>query len=81
MSLLGKEAGKGHTLVLVLIPELVASKALTLDYLGELIQSPQGDGHGTEYRCYTDYSRDTVGSKVSGSSYGVIDDTGCTSRE
>ena len=39
----GKRVKETH--LLVVIPELVAGKALALDYLGELIQSPQGGGH------------------------------------
>ena len=44
----GKQVRDTH--LLALIPSRVGGKALTLDYLGELIQSPKGGGHETEYR-------------------------------
>ena len=61
--------------MLVLIPSHVAGKPLTLDYLGELIQSPKGDGYGTKYRdyeYYAEYVRPAIGSQASGSSYWVL---------
>ena len=66
----GKQVADTH--LLVLIPERVAGKALTLDYLGQLIQRPQSGGHGTNYRFYPDYVRKAAGDKDSGSSYWVL---------
>ena len=60
------------THLLVLIPKHVGGKVLTLNYLGELIQRPQGGGYGTKYRYYPDYVREAVGRKGSGSSYWVL---------
>ena len=63
------------THMLVLIPSHVGGKPLTLDYLGELIQSPKGDGYGTKYRdyeYYAEYVRPAIGSQASGSSYWVL---------
>ena len=54
--------------MLVLIPSHVAGQPLTLDYLGELIKSPQ-EGHGTKYRAY--YVGD-IGNQSPGSSYWVL---------
>ena len=64
----------GDTHLLVLIPEQVSDKPLTLDYLGELIKSTQGDGHKTQYRGdgYAKYVRPAIGNQVSGSSYWVL---------
>ena len=66
----GKHVRETH--LLVLIPERVSGQALTLDYLGELIEQPRGGGHGTKYRDYSNYARQAVGSKGSGSSYWVL---------
>ena len=60
------------THLLVLIPAHVEGKPLTLDYLGELIQRPQGGGHATKYRYYWDGARKAIGSKASGRSYWVL---------
>ena len=43
----GKQVKDTH--LLVLIPSHVAGNPLTLEYLGELIQSPQGDDYGAKY--------------------------------
>ena len=60
------------THLLVLIPEHVAGKKLTLDYLlDELIGSPQGSGHKTTGSCPDSISQ-AVGSKDSGTSYWVL---------
>ena len=69
---LGNQIKDTH--LLVLIPEQVNGKALTLDYLGELIEQPQGSGHGTKYRgdWYAKYVRPSIGSQGSGSSYWVL---------
>ena len=60
------------THLLVLIPKHVSDQVLTLNYLGELIQSPQEGGHATEYIYYPDYVRETIGSQASGSSHWVL---------
>ena len=62
------------THMLVLIPEQVSGKPLTLDYLGKLIELPQGGGHATKYRgdWYTKYVRPEIGNQVSDSSYWVL---------
>ena len=59
---------------LVLIPKYVKRrwKALTLDYLGKLIQSPQGGGHGTQYRYHADSVREAIESQGPGGSYWVL---------
>ena len=59
----------GDTHLLALIPEQVADKPLTLDYLGELIKSPKGGGYGTKYSAY--YVGD-IGSQSPASSYWVL---------
>ena len=66
----GKQVRDTH--LLALIPAQVAGQALTLDYLGELIQSPRGEGHATKYRYYWDGVREAIGSQISGSSYWVL---------
>ena len=63
----GKQVRDTH--LLVLIPKRVSGQALTLDYLGELIKSPQGEGHATKYREY--YAGD-IGSQSPGRSYWVL---------
>ena len=60
------------THLLVLIPSHVAGQPLTLDYLEELIQSPQGEGHGMQYSDYLDKARAAIGSQSPGSSYWVL---------
>ena len=55
--------------MLVLIPWQVNGKALTLDYLGELIERPQGEGYGTKYRAY--YAG-AIGSQSPDKSYWVL---------
>ena len=66
----GRQVRETH--LLVLIPAQVAGKPLTLDYLRELIQSPQGRGYATEYRYYSNNIREAIGSQTSGSSYWVL---------
>ena len=66
----GKQVRDTH--LLVLIPKRVSGKALTLDYLGELIKFPQGGGHATQYRYYWGGIREAIGSQASGSSYWVL---------
>ena len=66
----GKQIKDTH--LLVLIPSYVAGQPLTLDYLGQLIQQPQGGGHATKYRFYWDSVREAIGSQTSGSSYWVL---------
>ena len=66
----------GHKLkethLLVLIPSHVGGKPLTLNYLEELIQSLQGEGHGTKYVYYWDEARAAIGSQSPGRSYWVL---------
>ena len=66
----GKQIKDTH--LLALIPSRVGGKPLTLDYLGELIQSPKGGGHGTKYRYYSSYVRSAIGSQSPSSSYWVL---------
>ena len=66
----GKQVKDTH--LLALIPSRVAGKPLTLDYLGELIKSPKGGGHKTQYRDYWDEVREAIGSQSPGKSYWVL---------
>ena len=66
----GKQVRDTH--LLVLIPKRVSGQALTLDYLEELIKSPQGEGHATQYRYYWDKIRKAIGSQSPGRSYWVL---------
>ncbi|MEM7382935.1 MAG: hypothetical protein AAF400_01270 [Bacteroidota bacterium] len=66
----GKQVKDTH--LLVLIPERVNGKPLTLDYLGELIKSPRGGGYGAKYRDYHSYVRNAVGHQAPGRSYWVL---------
>ena len=65
----GKRVKETH--LLVLIPEQLAGRPLTLDYVGELIKRPQ-EGYGTEYRSYPDAIRDAIGHQSPESSYWVL---------
>ena len=58
----GKQVWETHLLVWM-------PKGLTLNYLGELIQAPQGGDHATEYHHYPEYIRETIGSQAAGNSY------------
>ena len=60
------------THLLALIPEQVAGRPLTLDYLRDLITRPQGEGLGTEYLSYWHAAREAVGSQSPNSSYWVL---------
>ena len=68
----GKQVKETH--LLALIPSHVGGKPLTLDYLGELIKSPKGDGCKTQYRGdrYAKYVRPAIGNQSPGSSYWVL---------
>ena len=69
----GKQVKETH--LLALIPSHVGGKPLTLDYLGELIQSPKGGGHKTQYRdheYYSKYVRPAIGHQSPDSSYWVL---------
>ena len=66
----GKRVKDTH--LLALIPSHVGGQPLTLDYLGELIQSPKGGGHGTKYRYYWNEIREAIGSQSPGRSYWVL---------
>ncbi|MCU0317895.1 MAG: hypothetical protein MUC61_00950 [Amoebophilaceae bacterium] len=61
-----------NTHLLVLIPSTVDGKAFTLDLLGELIQSPRGDGHRTQYFLYEDEVQRSSRDAYSTSSYWVL---------
>ena len=65
----GRQVRDTH--MLVLIPSHVGGQPLTLDYLGELIKSPQ-EGYGTKYREYWYEVRQAIGSQSPGSSYWVL---------
>ena len=60
------------THLLALIPSHVGGKPLTLDYLGELIKSPQRGGYGTKYRDYWEKARKAIGDQSPSSSYWVL---------
>ena len=66
----GKRVKDTH--LLALIPSRVGGKPLTLDYLGELIQSPKGGGHATKYDFYWDEVREAIGSQSPDSSHWVL---------
>ena len=66
----GKQVKETH--LLALIPSLVGGKPLTLNYLGELIKSPKGDGYGTQYSTYPDYVRQAIGTQSPNNSYWVL---------
>ena len=66
----GKQVKETH--LLALIPSRVGGQPLTLDYLGELIKSPKGGGHKTQYRGSWDKAREAIGSQSPGSSYWVL---------
>ena len=66
----GRQVRDTH--LLALIPSHVAGKPLTLDYLGDLITRPQGEGYGTKYRYYWYEVREAIGSQGSDSSYWVL---------
>jgi hypothetical protein len=60
------------THLLVLIPSTVAGKAFTLDLLEDLIQSPRGDGHNTQYFLYDEEVQRSLGDEYPSSSYWVL---------
>jgi hypothetical protein len=57
------------THLLVLIPSTVNGSAFTLDLLGELIQTPSGGGHSTQYFLYDDEVQQSLGEEYPISSY------------
>jgi len=61
-----------ETHMLVLIPQTVNGRPLTLNTLQELIQSPQGEGHATKYRYYYDRMQKEIGSQPVSSSYWAL---------
>lgn len=61
-----------NTHILTLIPKSVDGKSFTLNTLEELIQSPRGGGHATEYRYYTDAVRKEFGDQEVSRSYWVL---------
>ena len=70
----GPDSRVGDTHLLALFPGQVSGMSLTLDYLGELLKSPSGHGHATQYRgyWYAKYISPALGSKASGRSYWVL---------
>ena len=61
-----------ETHLLVLIPQTVNGKALTLDYLEQLIQKPLGGGHATKYGYYHEPVKKEHGGKPAGQSHWVL---------
>ena len=61
-----------ETHLLVLIPAQVAGKPLTLDYLGELIQSPEGYGRKAQYTNYWCKAYPAIGNQSLDRSYWVL---------
>ena len=55
----------------MLIPQTVNGKALTLDYLEQLIQKPLGGGHATKYGYYRRLKKEH-GGKPAGQSHWVL---------
>jgi hypothetical protein len=66
----GKAVKDTH--LLVLIPSTVDNKAFTLDLLEELVQSPRGGGHRTQYFLYDDEVQRSSGEVYSSSPYWVL---------
>ena len=66
----GKAVKDTH--LLVLIPSTVDGQAFTLDLLGELIQTPRGDGHRTQYFLYEDEVQRSSRDGYASSSYWVL---------
>jgi hypothetical protein len=60
------------THLLVLIPATVAGRLFSLNLLGELIKSPQGGGHSTEYDGYADEVKIQLGAQSPERSYWVL---------
>ena len=58
--------------LLVLIPARVNGAPFSLDLLGALIQTPQGDGHSTAYHGYSSSVADQLGAASPASSYWVL---------
>ena len=66
----GKKVEETH--LLVLIPQTVNGKVLTLDYLEQLIQKPLGGGNATKYGGYWDVLKKEHGGKPAGLSHWVL---------
>ncbi|MDJ0652219.1 MAG: hypothetical protein QNJ27_04370 [Simkaniaceae bacterium] len=66
----GKTVGETH--MLVLIPQFVNGRALTLNFLEGMIQSPQGGGHKTKYSYYSPLTRQHIGSRPAPPSYWAL---------
>ena len=66
----GKKVEETH--LLVLIPQTVNGKPLTLDYLEQLIQKPLGGGHATKYEYYYKPVKQEHGAKPAGQSHWVL---------
>ena len=61
-----------ETHLLVLIPARVNGAPFSLNLLGELIQTPQGGGHRTEYRIYNSDVAEQLGAASPASSYWML---------
>ena len=66
----GKRIEETH--MLVLIPQTVNGRPLTLNTLQELIQSPQGGGHATKYSGYYELAQKEIGSQPVSPSYWAL---------
>jgi len=66
----GKRIEETH--MLVLIPQTVNGRPLTLNMLQELIQSPQGGGHATKYQSYYDVAQKELGDQSVPKSYWAL---------
>ena len=66
----GKRVLETH--ILVLIPQTVNGRPLTLNRLQEFIQSPKGGGHRAQYDCYYSEMQREMGNKSLSSSYWAL---------
>jgi hypothetical protein len=66
----GKKVKDTH--LLVLVPARLGGLPFTLDLLGELIKSPKGGGHGTQYRRYDSDVKRELGGRSPGAPYWVL---------
>jgi len=67
---IGKRVEETH--MLVLIPQTVNGRPLTLNTLQELIQSPQGGGQATKYQYYYDVAQKELGDQSVPKSYWAL---------
>ena len=66
----GKRVEETH--MLVLIPQAINGKPLTLNTLQQLIQAPQGEGHATKYEYYYKDTQKEIGGQSVPSSYWAL---------